>query len=146
VRGLDAAATRFAWTHVALFIALGAAIAFWARRARSVRRLMFSTLHGIFFFHRLDIYAVVALAQLSLLTVLAAAVRGSLVLHAPELLDSAASAAPTLAAMFAGGLDNPMLTAVFATGLVFSLGVYGGCYLRLASPYHSLLEAQRLDG
>lgn len=134
----------FLWGHAAAFAALGVAIVWRARRARSVAEMVFSTPHGIFLFHRLDAYAVVLLAQATLLCALTLNIERALALHAPTLMASADSGLPTLTAMFGGLGDNPLLTGVFASGLIFSLGAYATGFVRLASPYHSLLEAQRV--
>lgn len=143
LRAVVAEIDAFAWLHVALFAGLGLATAVAVRRSRSVTRLIFSTPHGIFLFHRLDSYAVAALAQLTLLVVLSETARLSLIHQAPAVVEAGFTDAPTLLAMFADPLDNALFQALFGTGFLCCLGAYAGGFLRLASPYHSLLEAHR---
>jgi len=133
----------FLAVHVALFALLGLVIGWRARRSEALAGLFFSTPHGIFLFHRLDAFALAALAQVSLLIALDANMERAVMLHAERLLATADSATPTLAAMFAGLGDNPLFAGVFLSGLICALGAYAGAFVRLASPFHSLLEAQR---
>lgn len=133
----------FLAVHVALFAALGLVIGWRARRSQALIGLFFSTPHGIFLFHRLDAFAAVLLAQVSLLIALDHNLERAVMLHAGQLLASADSPTPTLSAMFDGLWDNPLFAGVFLSGLICTLGAYAGGFVRLAAPFHSLLEAQR---
>ena len=133
----------FLAVHVALFAAFALAIGWRVRRSQALLGLFFSSPHGIFLFHRLDAFAAVLLAQASLLIALGHNLERALMLHAGQLLASAESPTPTFSAMFDGLWDNPLFAGVFLSGLICALGAYAGGFVRLAAPFHSLLEAQR---